>query len=124
VQRYKKSKIKHKDDQELLKTLHSIPVEEWGPEEVSLWLESLNLSDYKSAFMRHDIRGTEIRNLERRDLRVRCLKLYLSKTRHFRDNLICSYLQELGIVKVGHIKRILNACKEIPKRIQIEKQSI
>ncbi len=26
VQRYKKSKIKHKDDKELLKTLHSIPI--------------------------------------------------------------------------------------------------
>lgn len=70
VQRYKKSKIKHKDDKELLKTLHGIPIEEWGPDEVGLWLESLNLSEYKAAFLRHDIRGTEIRNLERRDLRV------------------------------------------------------
>ncbi|CAF0782721.1 unnamed protein product [Brachionus calyciflorus] len=100
VQRYKKSKLKQKDDRELLKTLHSIPVEEWGPEEVGLWLESLNLCEYKDAFMRHDIRGTEIRNLDRRDLR------------------------ELGIVKVGHIKRILNAAKDIPKRIATEKKSV
>ena len=70
VQRYKKSKIKHRDDKELMKTLHGISIEEWGPEEVALWLESLNLAEYKAAFMRHDIRGTEIRNLERRDLRV------------------------------------------------------
>ena len=70
VQRYKKSKIKHNDNKELLKTLHSIPIEEWGTHEVSLWLESINMSEYKTAFLRHDIRGTEIRNLERRDLRV------------------------------------------------------
>jgi diacylglycerol kinase (ATP) len=100
VQRYKKSKIKHKDDKELLKTLHSIPIKDWGPDEVGLWLESLNLAEYKAAFIKHDIRGTEIRNLERRDLR------------------------ELGIVKVGHLKRILNASKEIPKKVAIEKQSV
>lgn len=70
VERYKKSKLRQKDDKELLKTLHSIPVEDWGIEEVCLWLESLNLSEYKDSFVRHDIRGTEIRNLERRDLRV------------------------------------------------------
>ncbi len=100
VQRYKKSKLKHKDDKELLKTLHGIPIEEWSNHEVSLWLESIHMTEYKAAFLRHDIRGTEVRNLERRDLR------------------------ELGIVKVGHIKRILNASKEIPKRVTREKQSV
>ncbi|RNA13766.1 diacylglycerol kinase eta isoform X1 [Brachionus plicatilis] len=100
VERYKKSKLRQKDDRELLRTLHCIPVEDWGIEEVCLWLESLNLSEYKESFMRHDIRGTEIRNLERRDLR------------------------ELGIVKVGHLKRILNAAKDIPKHIAIEKKSV
>lgn len=34
------------------------------------------------------------------------------------------FLQELGVVKVGHIKRILNACKEIPKKVNREKQSV
>lgn len=71
VERYKKSKLRQKDDRELLKTLHSIPLQDWGIEEVCLWLESLNLSEYKESFVRHDIRGTEIRNLERRDLRVK-----------------------------------------------------
>ncbi len=47
-----------------------IPIEEWGTHEVALWLESINMAEYKSAFLRHDIRGTEIRNLDRRDLRV------------------------------------------------------
>ncbi len=58
-----------------LKTILGIPLEEWGPEEVTLWLESLNLAEYKGAFLRHDIRGTEIRNLERRDLRVYILRI-------------------------------------------------
>lgn len=70
VQRYKKSKIKHRDNKELLKTLHGIPIEEWGTHEVALWLESINMAEYKTAFLRHDIRGTEIRNLDRRDLRA------------------------------------------------------
>lgn len=100
MQRYKKSKIKHRDDKELLKTLHGIPIEEWGTHEVALWLEGINMVEYKSSFLRHDIRGTEVRNLDRRDLR------------------------ELGIVKVGHIKRILNATGDIPKRVSREKQSV
>ena len=72
VQRYKKSKIRSRDDRELLQTLHGIPIEEWGPHEVALWLESINMAEYKAAFLRHDIRGTEIRDLDRRDLRVIC----------------------------------------------------
>ena len=86
---------------------------------MSLWLESLNLSEYKAAFLRHDIRGTEIRNLERRDLRVlKTWSLFPFKYMGF------YFSKELGIVKVGHIKRILNASKEIPKRVAREKQSV
>ena len=33
-------------------------------------------------------------------------------------------MKELGIVKIGHIKRILNASKEIPRKVAIEKQSV
>ncbi len=72
IQRYKKSKIKSRDEKELLKTMLEIPIEEWGPHEMALWLENINMAEYKAAFLRHDIRGTEIRDLDRRDLRVIC----------------------------------------------------
>lgn len=42
----------------------------WGPEEVAAWLERLSLCEYKDTFMRHDIRGSELLHLERRDLKV------------------------------------------------------
>lgn len=61
----------------------------WGTEEVSLWLERLSLSEYKEVFTRHDIRGCELLHLERRDLK------------------------ELGVTKVGHMKRILHAIREL-----------
>ncbi|XP_041419349.1 diacylglycerol kinase delta isoform X7 [Xenopus laevis] len=61
----------------------------WGTEEVSLWLERLSLSEYKEVFIRHDIRGCELLHLERRDLK------------------------ELGVTKVGHMKRILHGIREL-----------
>ncbi|XP_073437269.1 diacylglycerol kinase delta isoform X1 [Dendrobates tinctorius] len=61
----------------------------WGTEEVSLWLERLSLSEYKEVFTRHDVRGCELLHLERRDLK------------------------ELGVTKVGHMKRILHAIREL-----------
>ncbi|MEE6525118.1 hypothetical protein FKM82_024938, partial [Ascaphus truei] len=61
----------------------------WGTEEVSLWLERLSLSEYKEVFTRHDIRGCELLHLERRDLK------------------------ELGVTKVGHMKRILHGIREL-----------
>ncbi|XP_032084014.1 diacylglycerol kinase kappa isoform X2 [Thamnophis elegans] len=64
------------------------PVDSWGPEEVAAWLEALDLGEYKELFMRHDIQGSELMLLERRDLK------------------------ELGISKVGHVKRILQGIKE------------
>ncbi|XP_066454745.1 diacylglycerol kinase delta isoform X3 [Eleutherodactylus coqui] len=65
------------------------PAHLWGTEEVSLWLERLSLSEYKEVFTRHDIRGCELLHLERRDLK------------------------ELGVTKVGHMKRILHAIREL-----------
>ncbi|XP_056420643.1 diacylglycerol kinase delta isoform X1 [Hyla sarda] len=65
------------------------PAHLWGTEEVSLWLERLSLSEYKEVFTRHDIRGCELLQLERRDLK------------------------ELGVTKVGHMKRILHAIREL-----------
>lgn len=61
----------------------------WGNDEVAVWLESLQLEEYRDDFIRHDIRGSELLTLERRDLK------------------------ELGIHKVGHIKRIQQAILEI-----------
>ncbi|XP_036020405.1 diacylglycerol kinase delta isoform X3 [Mus musculus] len=51
------------------------PVHLWGTEEVAAWLEHLSLCEYKDIFTRHDIRGSELLHLERRDLKVlhRCL---------------------------------------------------
>uniref|UniRef100_A0A9J8BPN0 Diacylglycerol kinase n=1 Tax=Cyprinus carpio carpio TaxID=630221 RepID=A0A9J8BPN0_CYPCA len=42
----------------------------WGTEEVAAWLEQLSLGEYKETFIRHDIRGSELLHLERRDLKV------------------------------------------------------
>uniref|UniRef100_A0ABM5EWG3 Diacylglycerol kinase n=1 Tax=Pogona vitticeps TaxID=103695 RepID=A0ABM5EWG3_9SAUR len=64
------------------------PVENWGPEEVAAWLEALDLGEYKELFVRHDIQGSELILLERRDLK------------------------DLGISKVGHLKRILQGIKD------------
>lgn len=41
-------------------------VREWGPEEVAAWLETLHLAEYQESFITHDIRGSELLNLERR----------------------------------------------------------
>uniref|UniRef100_A0A8C0G9T6 Diacylglycerol kinase n=1 Tax=Chelonoidis abingdonii TaxID=106734 RepID=A0A8C0G9T6_CHEAB len=64
-------------------------VEKWGAEEVAAWLDALGLAEYKDIFFRHDIQGSELILLERRDLK------------------------DLGITKVGHMKRILQGIKDI-----------
>ncbi|GAB1285207.1 Diacylglycerol kinase delta [Apodemus speciosus] len=63
----------------------------WGTEEVAAWLEHLSLCEYKDIFTRHDIRGSELLHLERRDLK------------------------DLGVTKVGHMKRILCGIKELSR---------
>ncbi|XP_019634677.1 PREDICTED: diacylglycerol kinase eta-like isoform X1 [Branchiostoma belcheri] len=70
----------------------NIPVFQWGPEEVGGWLESLALGEYRDSFMKNDIRGAELLALERRDLK------------------------DLGVRKVGHVKRILQAVKDLQIR--------
>ncbi|XP_023392140.1 diacylglycerol kinase eta isoform X3 [Pteropus vampyrus] len=69
------------------------PVQKWGTEEVAAWLDLLNLGEYKETFIRHDIRGAELLHLERRDLK------------------------DLGIPKVGHVKRILQGIKELGRSL-------
>ncbi|XP_061682888.1 diacylglycerol kinase delta-like isoform X5 [Syngnathoides biaculeatus] len=65
------------------------PVHQWGTEEVGAWLDFLCLSEYKDIFSRHDVRGSELLHLERRDLK------------------------DLGVSKVGHMKRILQGIREL-----------
>ncbi|XP_076311305.1 diacylglycerol kinase delta-like isoform X2 [Tachypleus tridentatus] len=71
----------------------------WSAEEVALWLESLQMGEYGESFIKHDIQGPELLSLERRDLK------------------------DLGVNKVGHIKRILQAIKDITPYIQTKKFS-
>ncbi|KAJ7410035.1 Diacylglycerol kinase delta [Pitangus sulphuratus] len=68
-----------------------LPVHLWGTEEVAAWLEHLSLCEYKDIFIRHDVRGSELLHLERRDLK------------------------DLGVTKVGHMKRILHGIKELSR---------
>ncbi|GFN98161.1 diacylglycerol kinase [Plakobranchus ocellatus] len=67
-------------------------IRSWTLEEVGQWLESLALGDYKESFMSHEITGAELLNLERRDLK------------------------DLGVTKVGHLKRIQEGIKELHHR--------
>lgn len=64
-------------------------VSNWGVNEVVTWLETMQLSEYVETFVANDIRGKELLTLGRRDLK------------------------ELGVVKVGHVKRILQAIKDL-----------
>lgn len=61
----------------------------WSVEEVCSWLKNLQLAEYNDHFVSHDIRGRELLSLARRDLK------------------------ELGITKVGHVKRILQAINDL-----------
>ncbi|TWW76650.1 Diacylglycerol kinase delta [Takifugu flavidus] len=69
----------------------SLPVHQWGTEEVGAWLDHLCLTEYKDIFIGHDVRGAELIHLERRDLK------------------------DLGVTKVGHIKRILQGIRELSR---------
>ncbi|KAM6300282.1 diacylglycerol kinase kappa [Aegotheles albertisi] len=80
---------KDKDKVQKQKANSSLPADKWGSEEVAAWLEALGLGEYRDIFVRHDIQGSELILLERRDLK------------------------DLGITKVGHMKRILQAIKEL-----------
>ncbi|XP_045508827.1 diacylglycerol kinase eta [Colias croceus] len=64
-------------------------VRSWGTKEVQTWLETIELGEYADAFAKHDITGRELLSLARRDLR------------------------DLGVTKVGHVKRILQAVKDL-----------
>ncbi|XP_053165327.1 diacylglycerol kinase eta isoform X2 [Hemicordylus capensis] len=82
VPKFKKEKVQRQK-------ASSQPVQKWGTDEVAAWLDLLSLGEYKEIFISHDIRGSELLHLERRDLK------------------------DLGITKVGHMKRILQGIKEL-----------
>lgn len=63
----------------------------WSVEDVSQWLHHLNMDEYRDIFVAHDIRGPELITLSRSDLK------------------------DLGISKVGHSKRILEAINDLKK---------
>lgn len=65
------------------------PVDDWTTLDVGQWLVSLDLSEYRENFVAHDIRGRELIELGRTDLK------------------------DLGINKVGHLKRIQQAIKDL-----------
>ncbi|XP_071798158.1 diacylglycerol kinase delta-like isoform X3 [Asterias amurensis] len=64
----------------------------WTPQQVGVWLDSLSLGEYRDNFIRNDIRGSELLTLERRDLK------------------------DIGVTKVGHIKRIQQAIRDLEKK--------
>jgi diacylglycerol kinase (ATP) len=61
----------------------------WGVSELATWLETLQLSEYAENFTCHDIYGHELLTLGRRDLKKLC------------------------VTKFGHMKRILQAVKDL-----------
>ncbi|NXV24184.1 DGKD kinase, partial [Cepphus grylle] len=61
-----------KDKVQKQKTNSTLPGkagDKWGSEEVAAWLEALGLGEYRDIFVRHDIQGSELILLERRDLK-------------------------------------------------------
>ncbi|XP_050594862.1 diacylglycerol kinase eta isoform X14 [Bombus affinis] len=61
----------------------------WSVEEVCSWLKNLQLTEYNDHFVSHDIRGRELLSLTGEDL------------------------EKIGITKVGHVKRILQAINDL-----------
>lgn len=74
-------------------------VHDWSVYEVCTWLDTIGCGEYRSIFLQHDIRGPELIALERNDL------------------------QELGIEKVGHSKRILEKAKQLQRNRNSTKSS-
>ncbi|NWS92053.1 DGKD kinase, partial [Toxostoma redivivum] len=59
---------KEKDKLQKQKANSALP-DKWSSEEVAAWLEALGLGEYRDIFVRHDIQGSELILLERRDLK-------------------------------------------------------
>ncbi|CAI2350552.1 unnamed protein product [Caenorhabditis sp. 36 PRJEB53466] len=61
----------------------------WTSDEVCAWLSSIGMSEYGSTFRKNDIQGSELMHLERSDI------------------------LEIGINKIGHVKRLQSAILEL-----------
>ena len=48
-----------------------MPILDWDVHDVGQWLDSIGMVEYKENFMSNDIRGRELLNLNRQDLKVR-----------------------------------------------------
>lgn len=46
-------------------------IESWSPQDVAVWLESLDLAEHRQTFVMHDVRGQELLHLARNDLKVK-----------------------------------------------------
>ncbi|XP_059151965.1 diacylglycerol kinase delta-like [Physella acuta] len=86
------SKLKGRGIKDKQRLPPAFEIRSWTLEEVGQWLESLALGEYKESFFSHEITGAELLNLERRDLK------------------------DLGVTKVGHLKRIQQGIKELHHR--------
>uniref|UniRef100_A0A914VCX3 SAM domain-containing protein n=1 Tax=Plectus sambesii TaxID=2011161 RepID=A0A914VCX3_9BILA len=64
-------------------------VNTWMIDDVGAWLSSISLSQYRENFAAHEVTGKELLKLERSDLK------------------------DLGVTKVGHLKRIQSAINEL-----------
>lgn len=84
---------KAKDGQHSKNSGKEVVADSWGTQEVATWLETLQLSEYIDSFVKNDIRGRELLTLARRDLK------------------------DLGVTKVGHVKRILQAIKDLSQGV-------
>lgn len=61
----------------------------WTVDEVCAWLSSIGMSEYGSTFRKNDIQGSELMHLERSDI------------------------MDVGITKIGHVKRLQSAITDL-----------
>ena len=54
-----------------IKLLIAVPILDWDVHDVGQWLDSIGMVEYKENFMSNDIRGRELLNLNRHDIKVR-----------------------------------------------------
>ncbi|XP_060578778.1 diacylglycerol kinase delta-like isoform X3 [Ruditapes philippinarum] len=87
------SKLKGKKDKEKPYIPLLYNVNSWTAEDVGQWLDNMSLSEYRESFIRHEIRGLELLSLDKTDI------------------------QDLGVHKVGHLKRIQHGIKELVNRM-------
>uniref|UniRef100_H2YKX3 SAM domain-containing protein n=1 Tax=Ciona savignyi TaxID=51511 RepID=H2YKX3_CIOSA len=68
---------------------HEYNVNSWTSEDVGAWLDANQLHDYRDLFCRNDIQGKELLKLDLTDLK------------------------DLGITKMGHLKRLQSAIRDL-----------